>query len=109
MSSHARNHLVDKILRWTEIDEKGRSIFYVRRFVAPVSADGDIWLMEHMCPEHGESLESMLLMRLSDIVTRKHYDAEIFDNADIYLEHEHLMANYQVDDDDVVPEKGVLN
>jgi hypothetical protein len=109
MSSHTRNNLTDKILRWTEIDEKGRSIFFVRRFVAPVSADGDIWLMEHLCPEHGESIDSMLLMRLSDIVTRKHYDAEIFEDVDTYLEHERLMSNHRDDEDEIVPEKGVLN
>src|SRR5215467_885019 len=97
-TTRARHPLQGKVLRWDNEDEE---TFSVRRFIAPIN--DDLWLMEFLCPDHGEPLPGQFLMKLSDIADREPIDAEIFASWEAFAEH---MADIQAraeEDADATP------
>lgn len=77
--------LTGKVLRWTD---KSDETYSVRRFIEPVTPDGELWLMEYLCPVHGEPVGEMLLMRLSEIAERHDSGHEIYDSFAAMVAHD---------------------
>lgn len=106
-ATRTKHPLIGKVLRWT--DEEDGSTYCTRRFIEPVSDDGDIWLMEHLSPIHGVSLGISCLMRLSDIVCRNVLDAEIYESFDAIKSQDHRHGDEVHDNDESDQEEGMVH